>query len=175
LHSQGVAVGKDALHTMLSWLEDSFLIRLVPIDAASERKRQVNPRKVYPVDHGLIPAFDRSGKLNLGHALETAVLIELERRSSKVAYVRTKTGGELDFLATSPEGKKSYIQVGSDLSASDVRQREFRPLAELLPPRHNAALLLLTLTSADVSLCQPEAPAGVTVRPAWEWLLERET
>ena len=50
LHSQGVAVGKNALHAMLTWLEDSFLVRLVPIDAASERKRQVNPRKVYPVD-----------------------------------------------------------------------------------------------------------------------------
>ena len=174
LHSQGVAVGKDALHAMLSWLEDSFLIRLVPIDAASERKRQVNPRKVYPVDQGLIPAFDRSGKPNLGHALETAVLIELQRRSWQVAYVRTKTGGEVDFLATSPDGKKIYIQVCSDLSTGDVRQREFRPLTELLSLRNKAAFLLLTLTTADVSICQKEAPPGVTVRPAWEWLLERE-
>lgn len=174
LHSQGVAVGKDALHTMLSWLEDSFLIRLVPIDAASERKRQVNPRKVYPVDQGLIPAFDRSGKPNLGHALETAVLIELERRSCQVAYVRTKTGCEVDFLATSPQGKKIYIQVCSDLSTGDVRKREFRALTELLSLRNKAAFLLLTLTTADVSICQKEAPPGVTVRPAWEWLLERE-
>ncbi len=173
LHSQGVAVGKDALHTMLSWLEDSFLIRLVPIDAASERKRQVNPRKVYPVDQGLIPAFDRSGKPNPGHALETAVLIELERRSWQVAYVRTKTGCEVDFLATSPEGKKIYIQVCSDLSTGDVRKREFRPLLELLSLRSKEAFLLLTLTTADVSICQKEAPPGLTIRPAWEWLLER--
>ncbi len=173
LHSQGVAVGKDALHTMLSWLEDSFLIRLVPIDAASERKRQVNPRNVYPVDPGLIPAFDRSGKTNLGHALETAVLIELERRSWQVAYVRTKTGCEVDFLATSVEGKKTYIQVCADLSTSEAREREFRTLTELLLFRNKAAFLLLTLTTADVSISQKEAPAGVTVRPAWEWLLER--
>jgi hypothetical protein len=174
LRSQGVAVGKDALHTMLSWLEDSFLIRLVPIDAASERKRQVNPRKVYPVDQGLIPAFDRSGKPNLGHALETAVLIELERRSCQVAYVRTKTGCEVDFLATSPQGEKIYIQVCSDLSAGDVCKREFRSLTELLSLRSKAAFLLLTLTTADVPIGQKEAPPGVTVRPAWEWLLERE-
>ena len=174
LHSQGVAVGKDALHTMLSWLEDSFLVRLVLIDAASERKRQVNPRKVYPVDPGLIPAFDRSGKPNLGHALETAVLIELERRSCQIAYVRTKTGCEVDFLATSPDGKKIYIQVCSDLSTGDVRKREFRPLTELLSLRNKAAFLLLTLTTTEVSICQKEAPPGVIVRPAWEWLLERE-
>ncbi|SPE63375.1 conserved hypothetical protein [Verrucomicrobia bacterium] len=174
LHSQGVAVGKDALHAMVSWLEDSFLIRLVPIDAASERKRQVNPRKAYPVDPGLIPAFDRSGKPNLGHALETAVLIELERRTCQVAYVKTKRGCEVDFVATTPEGKKTYIQVCSDLSAADVRRREFAALRELRSLRSKAAFLLLTLTTADVSVCQNETPPGVTVRPVWEWLLERE-
>lgn len=174
LHSQGVAVGKNALHAMLAWLEDSFLVRLVPIDAASERKRQVNPRKVYPVDPGLIGAFDRSGRPNVGHALETAVLIELERRSNEVAYVRTDAGCEVDFLATSPEGKRSYIQVCADLSTAEVRQRELRPLAELQSSKAKGGLLLLTLTAGDVSVCQKEAPSGVVVRPAWEWLLERE-
>ena len=160
LHSQGVAVGKDGLHAMLSWLEDSFLIQLVPIGAASERKRQVNPRKAYPVDQGLIPAFDRSGKPNLGHALETAVLIELERRSCQVAYVKTKTGAEVDFAATTPEGKKIYAQVCSDLGAADVRRREFAALRKLISPKSKASMLLLTLTTADVSACQKEAPPG---------------
>jgi len=34
----------------------------------------VNPRKAYPVDPGLIPVFERSGRAHLGHALETVVL-----------------------------------------------------------------------------------------------------
>lgn len=172
LRSQGVAVGKNALHEMLSWLEDSFLIRLVPIDATSERKRQVNPRKIYPVDPGLIPAFDRSGQPNTGHALETAVMVELERRSCRVAYGRTKAGHEVDFVATTREGKRTYIQVCSDLSTAEVRRRELRPFMELVSPRNKAEFLVLTLTTTDVSLCQKEAPASVTVKPAWEWLLE---
>lgn len=45
----------------------------------SERRRQVNPRKVYPVDTGLMALFAGSGKANVGHALETAVLQELQR------------------------------------------------------------------------------------------------
>ena len=44
----------------------------------------VNPRKAYPVDPGLNPVFDRTGRANLGHALETAVLLELERRGCEV-------------------------------------------------------------------------------------------
>lgn len=58
-------------------LEDAILIRLVPMHTSSERQRQSNPRKAYPVDSGLITAFDRSGKPSTGHALETAVLVEL--------------------------------------------------------------------------------------------------
>jgi predicted AAA+ superfamily ATPase len=80
----------------------------------------------------------------------------------------------VDFLATSPQGKKIYIQVCSDLSTDDVRKREFRPLTELLSLRSTAAFLLLTLMTADVPIGQKEAPPGVIVRPAWEWLLERE-
>ncbi len=64
----------------------------------------VNPRKAYPVDPGLIPVFDRSGRANVGHALETAVLIELERRRSEVTYVRTPEGYEVDFLARDATG-----------------------------------------------------------------------
>lgn len=172
LHSQGVAVGKDALHTMLAWLEDTFLVRLVPIDSTSERQRQVNPRKVYPVDPGLIPVFDRSGKANSGHALETLVLVELERRRHQVAYVKTPNGQEVDFVARAHDGKTQYIQVCSDLTGDEVCKRELDPLKEMLATKAKADCLLLTLTTTDVAIAQKDAPAGVKVKPVWEWLLE---
>ncbi len=84
LKSQGVAISKDTVHQLLAHPEDCFLVRMVWMESASERQRMVNPRKAYPVDSGLIPVFDRSGRANTGHALETAVLIELERRRMRV-------------------------------------------------------------------------------------------
>ena len=69
------------------------------MESASERQRMVNPRKAYPVDPGLIPVFDRTGRANTGHALETAVLVELERRGFEVTYLRTPEGYEVDFVA----------------------------------------------------------------------------
>ncbi|MGH9840571.1 MAG: hypothetical protein ACREEM_17475 [Blastocatellia bacterium] len=57
LRSQGVTVAKDTLHALLAHLEDAFLVRLAPIATGSERQRQSNPRKVYPVDAGLIAAL----------------------------------------------------------------------------------------------------------------------
>jgi predicted AAA+ superfamily ATPase len=170
--SQGVSVSKDALYAMLGHLEDAFLIRLVPLHTSSERQRQSNPRKAYPVDPGLITAFDRSGKPNTGHALETAVLVELERRRCERAYVRTKEGFEVDFLATPLTGKPTLIQVCADVSDAETRAREFRALSAAMTEHKKLPALLLTSSSTGLSHAQAEAPAGVTVRPAWEWMLE---
>jgi hypothetical protein len=172
LRSQGVAVAKDALHQMLGHLEDAFLVRILSLATTSERQRQSNPRKVYPIDPAIIPAFDRSGKANTGHLLETVVLIELERRSAEIGYVFTPGGFEVDFLATEPAGRQMLIQLAADLSDKATREREFRALADALPVYHLAQGLLLTLTTSDALSAQSEAPAGVTVRPAWEWILE---
>jgi hypothetical protein len=108
LRSQGIPVAKDTLHAYLNHLEDAFLIRTVPLAAGSERRRMVNPRKVYPVDSGLIAVFDRAGRANEGHGLETVVALELERRGLELGYVRTRDGLEVDFLAggTSPIGNQ---------------------------------------------------------------------
>jgi hypothetical protein len=170
--SQGVSVSKDALHAMLGHLEDAFLIRTVPLHTSSERQRQSNPRKAYPVDSGLITAYDRSGKPNAGHALETAVLVELERRRCERAYVRTKGGLEVDFLATPPAGRPALIQVCADVSDAGTREREFRALASAMAEHKRLPALLLTASSTGLSHAQREAPKGVTVRPAWEWMLE---
>lgn len=170
--SQGIPVSKDALHAMLGHLEDAFLIRLVPMHTSSERQRQSNPRKAYPVDSGLITAFDRSGKPNTGHALETAVLVELERRKCERAYVRTASGAEVDFLATPLTGRPVLIQVCADMSDAGTRQREFRALTEAMSEHKRLSALVLTATSTGLSHAQADAPKGVTVRPAWEWMLE---
>jgi predicted AAA+ superfamily ATPase len=80
LRAQGHGVAKDAVHAMLGHLQDAFLLIAVPLATDSERQRNSNPRRLLPADPGFISAFDTSGRSNLGHALETAVLIELERR-----------------------------------------------------------------------------------------------
>jgi uncharacterized protein len=51
--SRGIAVSKNTLHELLEHLTEAFLVFTVPIHTSSERARQVNPRKVYPVDPGL--------------------------------------------------------------------------------------------------------------------------
>jgi predicted AAA+ superfamily ATPase len=144
----------------------------VPFFTSGERQRQSNPRKAYPVDSGLVIAFDRSGKPDTGQALETAVLVELERRRCERSYVRTKDGYEVDFLATPVTGRPGLIQVCADVSGATTRAREFRALAAAMAEHKDLPGLLLSGSSTGLSHAQAEAPKGVTVRPAWEWMLD---
>lgn len=167
LRSQGISVAKDTLHAYLAHLEDAFLVRMVSIATESERRRMVNPRKVYPIDPGLIPLFDRSGRANLGHALETCVVLELDRRGAEVAYVHTAGGQEVDLLARYPEGGLELIQVCASLDDSAVRARETGALLEAARQYPGASLHLVALDFPAAV----EVPAKITVHPAWDWLL----
>lgn len=128
----------------------------------------VNPRKAYPVDPGFIPVFDRSGRGNIGHALETAVLIELERRRRAITYVRTPDGFEVDFLSRGPEGEADLIQVCVDASDPAVAERELRALQEAGKAHPRAQKRLLTLNRDGAP---PRAPRDVAVQPAYAWML----
>jgi hypothetical protein len=95
----------------------------------------VNPRKAFPMDPGLILVFERTGRANLGHALETVVLVELERRRMEATYVRTPGGYEVDF----PDGREGVtghrapssfrLCAGGAPPSQPVAYRSARPLA----------------------------------------------
>jgi predicted AAA+ superfamily ATPase len=166
--SWSVSPSRDTLHQFSGYLEDYFLVRTVWMDAHSERQRMVNPRKIYPVDPGLTPLFDRTGRANVGHALDTAVLIELERRRCEVTYVRTPNGFEVDFLARAPDGAKHLIQECADATDPEAAAREIRALREASRHRPKARRWLLTLTKDRTP---PESPEDVTRWLAYQWML----
>lgn len=170
LKSQGLAVGKDTLHTYLGYLEDAFLLRSVAIATDSERRRRVNPRKVYPIDPGLIPIFDRSGKENLGHLLETVIFLELLRRGAEVTYVRTARGFEVDFCARFVDGRQELIQVCTSIEQPTTFVREIRALQDAAADFPHADLLLVTLDQPALF----ETPEGMTIVAARDWLLMEE-
>ena len=168
LKAQGLGVAKDAVHALLGHLLDAFLISTVPIATESERRRNSNPRKVYPVDPGLIGVFDASGRANLGHALETVVLNELERRKAELGYVKTRDGFEVDFHSRLLTGEEELVQVCADMSNAETTARELRalePAGKLYP---KAAQRLLTLTRDSIP---SGGPSGILIQPAYEWML----
>ncbi len=168
LKSQGLGISKDALHAMFGYLTDAFLISAVPLSTDSERKRNSNPRKIYPLDPGLIHAFDISGRSQVGHALETVVLIELERRKAEVGYVKTPSGFEVDFHARFPHGGEELIQVCADLSSPDTGEREVRALSEAGKEYTRARKRLLVLDRESALQLQFH---DIVLETVSDWLL----
>lgn len=169
LRTQGVPVGKDTLHEYLAHLEDAFLIRTVALHSASERQRMVNPRKAYPVDSGLISLFERSGREQRGRALETAVLLELERRGYEAAYVRTRDGFEVDFMAHRASEGPLLVQVCLESEGDDTWARELRALDAAAREHRRARAWLVTM---DATPPARPLPKGISWAPAARWLLE---
>ncbi len=168
LRSQGISVAKDTLYAYLDYLEDAFLVRTVPIMAHTERARMVNPRKVYPIDPGLIYVYDRTGRANIGHALETCVMLELERRGAELGYVKTLENYEVDFLARFPDGKRMLVQVCADLYDPIVQQREIRALLDAKKEFPSAILQLIALDIPPTL----RVPKEILLHHASAWLLE---
>lgn len=169
LRSQGLTVGKDAVHAMMGHLLDAFLISAVPVATQSERQRNSNPRKIYPADPGLILAFDASGRSHTGHALETAVFHELDRRRAEIAYVKCGDGLEVDFLARFPDGTTELIQVCADLADPSTRARELRAM-ETAAQLHPGATRRLLVLNRD-AIAGTAAPPDLTIEPASDWML----
>ena len=169
LRSQGLPVAKDTLHEYLGHLEDTFLVRTVPIHSRSPKRRMVNPRKAYPVDMGLIALYATTNEPETGHALETAVLLELERRGYSSAYVRTEDDHEVDFLASAPGRQPQLVQVAASVRDPATLEREVRALAQAVNEHPKAEAVLVTMDAETPSV---ELPRGVRWAGAAEWLLE---
>mgnify|MGYP002784321536 CR=1 FL=1 len=168
LKSQGLRIGKDTVHELVAHLTDCFLVRGIWIETDSERRRMVNARKTYPVDTGLMHLYQTTSKSDLGHALETAVLVELERRAATITYLRTPEGYEVDFVARHPDGRVELIQVSADASAPATAERELRALlaAQALLPEAQMRLIPLLRAGAP-----HQVPNGVKVTAAVDWFL----
>ncbi len=171
LKSQGLPVSKDTLHAFLGYFEDAFLIRTTSLLTASERQRMVNPRKAYPIDTGLISLYERTGRPNTGQSLETAVVLELQRRGCEVHYLRTAKGYEVDFHAVDRDGQTMLIQVCASASDPMTLDREVRALVEARKQFTKARTILLHL---DPLFSPPHTPpAFIKIIPALSWFLEK--
>ena len=171
LKSQGLAISREHLAELVDHLESAFLIRCLSVVGGSLRRRMTLPRKVYPIDQGLLPLYELDGRRNLGHALETVVLLELLRQGAEVGYVRTSDGFEVDFHARFPDGRRELIQVCADLSDGATRRRELRALEQALQ-EPIGAIARARVISLDRGQPCGEWPKAVIWSSALEWLLQ---
>ena len=121
------------------------------------------------MDPGLISLSAPGLRGHRGRALETAVLLELERRGRAVSCVRTDEGWEVDFFAQRAGEAPWPVQVRLDTADDATWEREVRAPRSAGRAFGDARLLLVTLDASPPSRPLPER---VVRAPAARWLLE---
>lgn len=129
--SKGYRLSKDTVYDYIRYIEDTFLIFSVSIFNDSLRKKESNPKKIYCIDPGVVSAYKFQADKLKGPLFETAVFLELRRKGGEIAYYKTKSGFEIDFIHTSIEGQISAYQASYDISSKETKEREERAIDEL--------------------------------------------
>lgn len=168
LKSLGFTFGKAVVYELMEHVQDAFLAFSLPIHTQSEKRRQVNPRKVYAIDHGLVRACVGQRSEDVGHHLENLVYLELRRRGEVHGYHITASGREVDFVVEDAGGMH-LVQVCASLGLAANREREVEALREAMAELRPASATIVTLAEHD-----PIDADGLRMRvvPAWRWLLE---
>lgn len=173
MSAQGIAVGKDTLHTYLGHLIDARLVHTIGIRRASYRARQVNPRKVYAVDHGLAISVAHPSVEDVGPLLENAVYLELRRRFGRIhtdaiSYFASKDGGA-DFVVDGNGDAPLVVQVCASLTESATRDREVRGAIAAMKEVGVREATIITRYERETI----ETDSGsIHVEPAWRWMLQ---
>jgi predicted AAA+ superfamily ATPase len=159
LRSRGLAVGKDTLYRYLSFMEEAFLIYLLPVGERSVRKQAMHPKKLHIVDWSLGYSYRPGPLIDRGRRLENAVFLHHRRQREDLAYLGGPAEIDLVVGASAPE---AWVNTAWSLSEEQTWQRE---LAALQRPQAPAQRLLVAREIAGRT-----APRGARIIEAWRYL-----
>jgi len=161
--SQGYELSKDTLYRYLHYLEESYIVFLLPVAERSIRKRAMNPKKLHGVDWALGYPLVPEPFINAGHKLETAVYLHWRRQREDLGYV----GGEREIdLVVNLEQPELLVNVAAHIDRPEVYEREIGGLewAAGQMPRAKRILVVQEIPARDM-------PKGIEVIEAWRYLL----
>jgi hypothetical protein len=96
LKSLGHKVPKNSVADYLAWFEDAYFLFTVRIFSASFSKSNVNPKKIYCIDHAFVRSVTSGILVNSGHQLENIVFVALRRLNN--SHVLFGVDSRLDFF-----------------------------------------------------------------------------
>jgi len=132
LKTAGFKISKGFVSSCMEWFQDAYFLFTVKIYDTSIARQNVNAKKIYCIDHGLIKSVSSGIQINSGHLLENLVFIHLRRFSEEIYYYRTKKGKEVDFIWISDQGEKHLVQVCFTIKEQSTFKREISALKEAM-------------------------------------------
>lgn len=166
--SRGFTVGKDSLYAFMIYFQDAYCIFSVPLYSFSLKKAELNPKKIYPVDPGLITAFTIKSHFDDAARLESLIFMHLRRQTEKIYYYETRQGKEVDFLVLGENGKINIFQVSISLSNEETRKREITALQQAMEELNLKEGTIITLNEEETI---EDIRGIIKIIPTWQFLL----
>lgn len=143
--SLGYSISKNTLYDFMTYFEDAYCLFSISAFNLSARKTALKPKKIYPVDPGLITAYAFERNYQLGPSLESLVFSVLKRVAKELYYFSTKSNLEIDFFAIYPNNSKYLVQVCLSLQNSATYDREIKAIREGMRETGLTESFLITL------------------------------
>ncbi|GHV71357.1 ATPase [Spirochaetia bacterium] len=129
MQSSGRKISVPSVESYIASLAESFMVyRAKRYDVKGKRQLLIND-KYYVIDLALRSTLLGEKSLEVSHALENVIFLELVRRHSEV-YVGKIGDLEVDFIAMR-HGSPLYYQVAATVRDSAVLKRELAPLLHI--------------------------------------------
>lgn len=107
-------VSRPTVENYLYLLENSYLVRTVPVLSSRPDREITKARKLYFLDNGIASSV---AELSSGSKFENAVFNQLLHRG-ELNYYQLKNGKEIDFILN----KKYGLEVKETAAADDIKQ-----------------------------------------------------
>lgn len=177
LKSIGYRTSWEKVSEVVRLFEQAHLIGFLREFSMSIAPSSTVPDKVYAIDQGMAFATARASQQDIGKSLETAVYMELMRRTvngrmeTVTSYtVRTSRKEKVDFLVGDALATEPYelLQVTVDMTLEKTRRREVSSLEIAMEETHVERAAIITLREEG----RLTGMYGeIEVLPAWKWAL----
>jgi len=163
------------VHTLknyVSYLEESYLIKVLERYSPKLKQQIIAPKKAYVVDHGFCNFISFNISKNKGRLFENLVCVELLRRSrderKEIYYWKDYQQKEVDFVVKEGLKVKQLIQVCYDISDLETKEREIKGLLKASKELRCKSLLVIT---DDYEAEEKIENKTIKFIPLWKWLL----
>lgn len=170
LKTAGYKTSKTFVSEIVDLFEDAYFLFTVRKYDESHQKQQVNPKKVYCIDHALVNSVSSGINENEGALLENLVFLYIRRLYSEIYYYKTAKDQEVDFLVIPSKGSKFLVQICKSIQNEKTRKRELSAIATAMAELQVEKCILLTLNEYE----EIQLSTGVvSVMPIWKYILNQ--
>jgi len=164
--AKNFGIHENTVKEYIEYLIQSYLFYELKKYDFSLKKQNINKRKIYCADNGLISQVGFNFSKNNGRYLENLVFLQLKRRKQECFYHNEKY--ECDFVVKRGIKIQQAIQVCYEINDKN-KKREFNGLKEAMESYGLKQGLIITHNQSETIKKKNKI---ITIIPAWRWLLE---